>query len=209
MTRRTTWAALTLVAGLLSALVVTAPAEARVPLATDDTFKVYTGAEYLLDPLANDTEFPFGNPLTLCGFELDPADEAKVYVEISDNQLFLEANPGATGSVVVSYTACSGDQSDTAEAKIQLRRLRDLVGTVRSGTRSRVQFRNSNNVDVTVQWGDVSTGKADGSRVVPAGSTVVVKVSRRQIYWLGYLRDGDVVVTVGDGVIRRITQPTR
>lgn len=207
MNRRLTWAAAILVGGLAPTLAVASPSEARVPITADDTFQIYTGAEYLLDPLANDTDFPFGNPLTLCGFELPEGADQKVYVEISDNQLFVEANPGATGSVAVTYTACSGSQSDSATATIKLRRLKDLTGVVKSGTKSRVQFRNTNNVGVTVSWGDVTSGTSDGQRVVPANATVVVKVNRKAIYWVGFLQDGDAVVTVGDGVVRNIPQP--
>lgn len=207
MNRRLTWAAAILAGSLAPILAVASPSEARVPIAADDTFPIYTGAEYLLDPLANDADFPFDNPLTLCGVELPAGADQKVYVEISDNQLFVEADPGATGSVDVTYTACSGSQSDSATATIKLRRLRDLTGKVRARTKSRVQFRNTNNVGVTVQWGDVTSGTADGRRVVPANATIVVKVTRKKVYWVGFLQDGDAVVTVGDGVIRGIPQP--
>ncbi len=208
MTRRTTRAALTVVGSLLTALVVAPPAQALITSAAPDTFRVYTGAEYRLDPIANDTYIGGPRP-TLCGLDLTSVDAGSVYVEQEGDLLYVEASPGATGPVELGYEICQGAQRAAGEVRINLRSLRDVAGAVKPRTRSRVLFSNRNTVDVTVQWGDVTSGRPDGHRVVPAGSTITVRVTRRQIYWLGYLRDGETVVTVGDGVIRKIPQPRR
>lgn len=213
MTRPRRLAALlaTTVAAALVA-VPAAPAHA-VPAPSDDTFLVYAGASYTLDPLENDSTFPLpGGELTLCG--LRGGDPQRVYTAIEDDLLVVEAVEGFRGSVELEYDACQGDSRGTATIVLEVDALADLRATRKRGARGftlpgKVLVRNPNPVAVRVSWGDATTARADGTKLVGPGRTVTVSTQRRSLYWVGLHLDGDVVVVVGDGVLRRLRSRVR
>ncbi|MCW2816825.1 MAG: hypothetical protein JWN84_4280 [Nocardioides sp.] len=200
MTRRLT---LALAGGVVTALVaVPTPAHAA-PRATDDAFAVYAGGTYTIDPIANDESVfslpPTSGPLTLCG--LGGVDVQRVYVEQVDDTLVVEVSDVFAGTTQIAYEVCQGNQRDAGVITLTVRRLRDLRGVKKRGTRGKVVFSNANSVPVSVTYGSAQSGRRDATRTVAPSSSITVSTARRSIYWLGVHDDGGVVVTVGDGVL--------
>ncbi|WP_148613271.1 Ig-like domain-containing protein [Nocardioides rubriscoriae] len=202
-TRRPTRAAVALTGAVVAALLATpAPAQAA-PRAAADSFALYAGGTYTVDPIANDDTVlslpPSSGPLSLCG--VSGVDQQRVYVEQSGDSLVVEVSDTFQGTTRFSYEVCQGDQRDQGTVTLAVTRLQDLRAVKRKGTRGRVVFSNPNDVAVEVSWGSASSGRADASRTVPADRAITISTTRKSIYWVGLYSDQDVLVVVGDGVV--------
>ncbi|MDO9455805.1 hypothetical protein [Nocardioides sp.] len=194
-------AALAVAGSVLAALVaVPAPAFAA-PVAHDDSYALYAGGTYTIDPIANDdTTLLSSGALSLCG--ISGVDQQKIYAEQSGDSIVVEVGEGFRGRTRITYEACQGSQRDSGTIILDVARLTDLTGAKKKRARGRVVFTDPNAVAVRVSYGSASSGRPDTTRTVPARRSITVSTSRRSIYWLGLFSDRGTIITVGDDVIR-------
>lgn len=205
-------------AGLVLPALVVAPATAAPgpssrPLPQDDAYGVYASGEYTFPVLENDSTSILGDgELTLCGVTVDPATQQSLYAEIDrtdPSRVYLETRPTASGEVSFTYDACQGDRRATSTVTITITRLSSPTVAKKKNRRARITATNPNDAQVEIIWGSNQAHVNDGRRVIGAGRTVTIKVSRTRVYWVAFVRDQGAVVVVGDGTVQKIKKTKR
>ncbi|CAN5363416.1 hypothetical protein BH09ACT12_BH09ACT12_09850 [soil metagenome] len=181
------------------------------PIANDDSYDVYASGAYLLDVLANDdTSFLSSGDLSLCGVSVDDANSTVLYAEIDrtdPTKVYFETNRVAQGVFSFTYDACQGDQRDTSTVTVAVDRLITPTVGKRENRRGQLSATNPNSDDLQILWGSNRTNAVDGERRIRSGRTVKIKVERRRVYWVAYLRDQGAVVVAGEGTVKKIRKP--
>lgn len=184
---------------------------ARRPVATADTFAAFAGGTYTIDVLANDsTSLLSQGSLSLCGVHIDDQTGRTIFAEIDEtnpNLVYLETNRTADGNVTFSYDACQGTQRATSVVTVTISKPEPLSVTKKKATRGKLVVKNPNAGAVRVLWGSNRNATSDGNRNVPGRGSIVMKVDRPRIAWVGYLQDRGATIVVGDGTVSGIKQP--
>jgi len=207
------WVVAAAVAGLVSPVILpSSPAEARVVAARDDQVGVFRDSDRTVDVLANDTDSPLNQPITVCAVDVPTQSQSKIYAYIEEDGLrvhLITASDVEGTTATFSYTACEGGTQSTATVTVQFQRL--IVPNVRKDKtrKGRIKVTNTNAQIIRFRYGRGSSNVPDGRVEVGSGQTKVITVKGRTIYWAALVADGDGFANAGHGVVEGIEQPRR
>lgn len=204
---RATPRALARAAVVATALVATAtlapaaPASAAPPVAQDDHASLYAGEGRAIDVLTNDSD-PDGDDLAVCRVP-DAGDHDDYYVGIEDDALVVYLSDQRTEDLAITYYACDYETLVPATLTISVKPVAPL--TVRKLDRpGRLRVTNDNDARARFLWGSFKEKRPDGHVGIAPHDSVVVRVHRHRIDWVGVLKR---TVLAGQGHVRGIELP--
>jgi hypothetical protein len=195
-----------LVAALLGAVPAQADEATDAPVTAEDRVSVPGTAYRLVDVLANDSD-PNGDELAVCRVQVP--DGAPLQVDVlsvgEGNHLLVTPLDNRSGTYTFTYWACDFDYLTPATVTVTVKAVPQVTGTVVAGRPGRVRFRNPGTRPAVVVYGAVRREQPDGEVRLPAGSTTVVRTTRRALFFSAYVpRTSE---PVGNGYVRPIPQP--
>ena len=182
-TKIATLASTGLVAGLLGAVTLAAPAQAAAPVVGPDKLTIYANTLQMPDLLANDSD-PDGDVLEICRIK-EVLDGPVLFAEFLGFPI-IAAEPGTSGTFTFTYYACDFETlvPGTVTVTVKPSPKMNLKVTKIKNRPGKVRVVNKNPFAIDFAWGHAREDEADKEIRVAKGRTRVITVRRSAITWL-------------------------
>lgn len=178
-----------------------APASAAPPVAVNDHRTMYEGQSRSINVLRNDSD-PDGDDLAVCRVQEPDTDD---YFAFADGDRIFVAVFGRVDEVTITYYACDFETLVPATLTITVKETfrPRITKLARPGL---LRVSNRNDKILKFLWGSFDEERPDGRVRVEPHDSVVIRVHRRKIDWIAFLKNG---VFLGIGHVRDIELPAR